>query len=113
MAIVFARLFYNQEDMNDLAISINSVQLYVGESCTVEITLGSGSYTVESNDETIATATYQPFTITVTAVGAGATTISVTDTKTNQTANIDVTVLAVPSLCPDDYHPHMIDLGQG
>ena len=35
-----------------------------------------------------------------------------TDTKSGETASIEVTVtLPLVSLCPDDHHPHQIDLG--
>ena len=75
-----------------------------------KITSGSGYYTIESSDESIATATIKGNSITITAASAGNATITVTDTNSGQTATIEVTVTAPINLYPDN-HPHMIDLG--
>ena len=81
----------------------------------MDITSGNGSYTAQSNNASVATATISNNTIVVSGVSAGTATITVTDTQSNQSASIAVTVTGSSqpsySLCPDDHHPHMIDLG--
>lgn len=110
-------LGYNVRPVNTvsapLAISTTGVSLEKGENATVEITAGSGSYTVESNNTSIATATLNGSTVSIAAVGGGSTTITITDTQTGKKLGISVTVAApsISSPCPDDHHPHMIDLG--
>ncbi len=78
-----------------------------GDMASVDITSGSGSYSVESSNETVATATIQDNAVSVAAVSVGIATIVVTDTKSGQTATVIVTV----TICPDSNHPHAIDLG--
>lgn len=55
-------------------------------------------------------------TLTVTGVGEGSTVFGVFDRQNHQMAVVDVTVTPGGSLpsylsCPDDHHPHLIDLG--
>lgn len=96
-----------------LTVSTNSLSLNANETGAVEIKSGSGYYSVQSSDANVATATLSGSTVTVSAVGAGSATITLTDTKTDETAVIKVTVSVSPTYltCPDDHHPHMIDLG--
>ena len=94
-----------------VTLSSSTLNLLVGNDKTVEIISGSGHYSVQSNDESIVTATLQGNTIIVTAVNAGNATITVTDTSSGQTATIEVTVNVPVYICPDNNHPHMIDLG--
>ena len=91
----------------DLSLSTTSLHIAAGATGTVEITSGSGSYEVESSDPGIATVSIDGITVTVTAKDLGDAIITVTDTKSGQKATFEVTV----SLCPDDHHPHFIDLG--
>ena len=110
-------LGYNVRPVNTvsapLAISATSVSLDKGDNATVEITAGSGSYTVESSNSNIATATLNGNMVSITAVGGGSATITVADTQSGKKITISVTVQVTiqNSLCPDDHHPHMIDLG--
>ena len=76
----------------------------------VEITSGSGNYTVASSDESVASASESVSFIKIAGFSVGTATITVTDTKSGQTATIEVTVSS-NNICPDDHHPHMIDLG--
>lgn len=94
-----------------LLLSSSTLNVIVGNERAVEITSGSCFYTVKSSNENVATAVSQSFYVNVTAIGVGNATITVTDTRTNQTATIDVTVIPSLTNCPDDHHPHMIDLG--
>ena len=102
-------------DYLPLELSASSLTMIVGEESTVNITSGNGYFTVRSSDTSIATASLSGTSIKVTAVGAGTATITVTDRRSGQTATIEVTVEDNQPqsylTCPDDHHPHMIDLG--
>jgi len=78
----------------DLALSTSAVSLTVGGASTVDITSGSGSYTVASDNSSVATAALSGTTLTITPISAGTATITVTDTQSGQTATIAVTVTA-------------------
>ena len=94
------------DSTNDISLDLTNL------TATVEILSGSGFYNVTSDDEEVATAAIDGTTITVTAIGDGNCNITVIDTKSNQSAAILVTVSDLGHrLCPDDHHPHMIDLG--
>ena len=101
----------NGSSVVPITLAFSNVKIIVGGNKTVEITNGSGDYTVASSNEVIATATIDGSSVVVTAVGEGIAILTVTDTQSGQTATIEVTVTAPLSLCPNDHHPHMIDLG--
>lgn len=97
-----------------LTLSASSFELHVGVKSNVEITSGSGNYSLTSSDMEVATAKFKGFSVIVTAVGTGTATITVTDTKSEETKTIEVTVKEFPMSylsCPDSHHPHLIDLG--
>ncbi len=96
-----------------LQLSSDVLTLIAGEQGTMDIISGSGSYNVQSNDEEVVTAMVLGNTVAVTAVGIGSATITVIDTKSGQTVSFEVIVTAPTSFltCPDEHHPHMIDLG--
>ena len=95
-----------------LKLSSNKLPLIIGKEGTVEINSGSGYYSVESSDAKIANVTLSGSTITVTAVGWGKATITVDDIHSRETATIEVTAKVQSYFtCPDDQHPHLIDLG--
>ena len=95
-----------------LQISSSTLSLTLGEQGVVGIISGNGGYRAESSDAEVATAVLDGTSVKVTALGEGVATIKVTDTKSGETASIEVTVtLPLVSLCPDDHHPHQIDLG--
>lgn len=77
---------------DNLTLSQSSVNINVGNDVTVEITSGSGNYTVTSNNEAVASASVSGSIITIRGVKEGTTTIVVADTQTQQTATIDITV---------------------
>ena len=98
-----------------LTLSASSLELNIGDEETVIITSGNASFTVSSSDTGVATAKLVGFSVKVTAVGAGTATITVTDRRSGETAAIEVTVEDNQPqsylTCPDDHHPHLIDLG--
>ena len=98
-----------------LRLSISSLNLIVGEGSTVSINSGSGNYSIENSNIGVVTATLSGTSIKVTAVAAGTATITITDTNSGQTTTIEATVEDKQPqsilTCPDDHHPHMIDLG--
>lgn len=102
---------------NPLTLPSNIASLKVGESSTVDITSGSGSYSIEKIEPTgVVTASISENHISIDALTAGTTIITVKDDKSGQTATIEVTVTEGSGpvsylTCPDDHHPHMIDLG--
>ncbi len=75
-----------------LAVSEENVTVKKGETKEVEITAGSGNYTVISENEDIATIVQEGTKITITAVKKGNATIVVTDTEGEVTKNITVEV---------------------
>ena len=76
----------------ELTVSEQAVTLQESESKTILVTSGSGSYTAESSDESVATAIVEENNIAITAVGKGSASILVTDTETEKTVDIVVTV---------------------
>ncbi len=98
-----------------LELSQYSVTLNDGEYATVEIVSGSGSYTVQSSDVSVLWVKVEGSTITMRGKDSGTASITVTDTETQETATINVEIIATydETLCPDNQHPHMIDMGNG
>ena len=97
-----------------LQLSTHALSLLIGSQGQgiVEITSGLGSYDVQSSDANVATAVMDGCSIVVAAVGAGTAIVTVTDRRSGETATIEVTVDYKSYLtCPDDHHPHLIDLG--
>ncbi len=90
-----------------LLLSESKFNMFSGEKCQADITSGNGNYSVVSSDENVVIATIDGNTVKFTAIGAGSATITVKDTR-NKTASISV---MVSTLCPDNQHPHVIDLG--
>ena len=99
----------------ELSLSVNEISLDKGNSATIVITSGYGSYTVSSNDTNIADATLSGSTVIITGKNGGTTVVKVIDTISGNMQEISVTVkddAPIPySECPDGNHPHLIDLG--
>ncbi|MBR5084777.1 MAG: hypothetical protein IKX33_09265 [Prevotella sp.] len=89
------------------------LNLFVNMQGVVDIISGYGSYSVESSDEDVATAVVDSTSIIVTAVGGGEAEITVTDNRSEQRIILEVSVKSLPTFasCPDNNHPHAIDLG--
>ena len=99
----------------ELSLSVNEISLDKGNSATIVITSGYGSYTVSSNDTNIADATLSGSTVIITGKNGGTTVVKVIDTISGNIEEISVTVnddtpISYPA-CPDGNHPHLIDLG--
>ena len=93
-----------------LSVSTNSLSMTEGETSTVDITSGSGEYSVTNLNSDIAKATLGGTTITINAIAAGEAKIVVTDIQTGQKMTIEVTVTAKSS----SYTPagvEAVDLG--
>jgi formylglycine-generating enzyme required for sulfatase activity len=88
-----------------LQLSESSIDITEGDNATVQITSGSGSYSVTSSNENVATAAIDGSLVTITAVGEGTATITVTDTQSGETAIIRVTVSPVAPPMPTSPSP--------
>jgi len=106
-----------ENTLRPLSLSMNSVYVNVGKTVAVEILMGNGSYKINCSATNIATTTLSGNTIVITGVAPGTAVVTVTDTRSGQTATIQVMVQEVGDIpqayhsCPDNHHPHMIDLG--
>ena len=105
-------------NVTPLQISTTSLSLIVGDQENAEITSGSGSYSIEKiNPEGVVTASIvDNSSVAIEAKTTGTAVITIKDNKSGQTASIEVTVSggSAPAYyltCPDDHHPHLIDLG--
>lgn len=97
-----------------LTLSSSSLFLSIITVKSVEITSGSDYYSVESSDESVATAAIDGNSVVVIPISVGEAIITIKDIKSNETTTIEVTVSPDPISylsCPDDHHPHLIDLG--
>ena len=101
-----------------LTLSTNSITVSALTSSSVQITSGSGSYEVESvvPSGVVTASIVDNSIVAIEALTAGPAMITVKDTKSGQTATIEVTVTQGTNpvsylTCPDDHHPHLIDLG--
>lgn len=92
-----------------LQLSATTLNLSENETKVITIISGSGHYSIESSDENVLIASIKDNSIILKSISEGTATITVTDTQYNQKATIIVYVL--DSFCPDNNHPHMIDLG--
>ena len=104
------------EVYDDLIVSAETFSMKVGETTTIQITSGSGEYGVTNLNSEIAKATLQGTTISINGVSVGKAHFVVTDILSGQMATIEVTVTQSGGgtsylTCPDDHHPHAIDLG--
>ena len=99
----------------ELSLSVNEISLDKGNSATIVITSGYGSYTVSSNDTNIADATLVGSTVIITGKNGGTTVVKVIDTISGNMQEIAVAVIEDTPIsypaCPDENHPHLIDLG--
>ncbi len=99
----------------ELSLSVNEISLSKGNSATIVITSGYGSYTVSSTDTNIADATLSGSTVIITGKKGGTTVVKVIDTISGNMKVVSVTVNDDAPIsytaCPDENHPHLIDLG--
>ena len=78
----------------ELSLSVNEVSLSKGNSATIVITSGYGSYTVSSTDTNIADATLSGSTVIITGKKGGTTVVKVIDTISGNMEEVNVNVLA-------------------
>ena len=95
-----------------ILVSFSNETMTVGSKVTIPT--GGGCYNVQSSDVNVASAIVDGSTIVFAAIGVGTASVTVVDCNSGETATIKVTVVNKPQSylsCPDDHHPHMIDLG--
>ena len=84
-----------EEEKPNLSLSITyPINLYIGESRSVIIISGSGSYEVKSSDDDVASVSLEDATVKITAINEGQAIITVTDIQSCQTATLVVTVIS-------------------
>ncbi len=94
----------NDDDENNIRFYLSSKEvIYVRTTSVGEVLLSiqntDGGYTVQSNDEEIATANIKSnSTISIKGKKAGSTTITVTDSQ-RRTASLDITIYTKKALC--------------
>ncbi len=114
-----------------LSLSAQSVELGVGETdSSIEIKVGSGWYDITSDNTEIVTATrvyndvswvdgngvaHRGIFVKIEGLKVGNAKVTVKDNSSGETAVIQVRVKGDDTVsyltCPDDHHPHLIDLG--
>ena len=94
------------------SVSPTAVSMPAGGTATIDIKGGYNEYEVTSSNTDIVTASLSGSTITLTAVAIGEAKVTVKDLLTMRFLEIPVKVETPSYLtCPDDHHPHLIDLG--
>ena len=78
----------------ELSLSVNEISLSKGNSATIVITSGYGSYTVSSTNTNIAEATLSGSTVIITGKNGGTTVVKVIDTISGNIEEVNVKVLA-------------------
>ena len=77
----------------ELSLSVNEISLSKGNSATIVITSGYGSYTVSSANTNIADATLSGSTVIITGKKGGTTVVKVIDTISGNMEEVNVMVL--------------------
>jgi hypothetical protein len=103
-------------DVDQLVLSTNSITVSALTSSSVQIISGSGSYEIESvvPSGIVTASIINNSIVAIEALTAGTAIITIKDNLTKEVAEIEVTVSGSPQsylTCPDDHHPHLIDLG--
>ena len=97
---------------SSFSVSPTAVSIPAGGTATIDIKGGYNEYEVTSSNTDIVTASLNGSTITLTAVAIGEAKVTVKDLLTMRFLEIPVKVETPSYLtCPDDHHPHLIDLG--
>lgn len=107
-------VFKLEKNKKELILNKSEISLEVGNSSTIKIMSGYGSYIVESSDVDIVELSLNDTTITILGKQAGTAIVKVTDTTSECTLECSVTINNTSAsylTCPDDNHPHVIDLG--
>ena len=94
------------------SVNPTAVTMFADGSATIDIEGGYNEYEVTSSNTNVVKATLNGSTITLTAVASGEAKVTVKDLLTMRFLEIPVKVETPSYLtCPDDHHPHLIDLG--
>ena len=97
------------------SVEPTTVSMAVGGTATLEISGGYNSYEVTSANTAVVAASLNGTTITLSAISGGKTKVFVKDVQTMRIVEIPVIVDYSPHVshltCPDNHHPHLIDLG--
>ena len=94
-----------------LTLSSENVVVNYGSSAKVDISFGYGPYTVTCSNEYYVGVSLNGTLLNIMGKRVGTAVVTVTDMETGYTKDITVTVEKSYRTCPDDNHPHLIDLG--
>ena len=98
---------------NTITLSCYSMQLNLTDFADIEIISGEGSYSISNSNPAVVAATLSGTTISIKAKAAGEAEVTVKDVLSGATEIVKVKVtneMAIFTTCPDDNHPHKIDL---
>ena len=101
----------NQSIFSPLILDTSALDIILDNERNVEVLSGSLILEIKSSNENVATASVKGNMVTVSAISIGDAIITVIDTRSGQTAAINVKVVPSITNCPDNHHPHIIDLG--
>ncbi|MBR6978385.1 MAG: dockerin type I repeat-containing protein [Prevotella sp.] len=107
----------NGGDDDEEQLELSATTLYMtirpsgGCQKTVNILYGSGNYTATSSNNSVVTAKIIDSSVELTTQNKGEATIKVIDTNSGKTATFQVIVVQAYYTCPDNHHPHIIDIG--
>lgn len=82
---------------NSLVLSTDKITIKKGESQTVKITNGSGTYTATSSNSAVATATINGNNVVITGVAKGTANITVTDNGVSKKIAVTVSTTTTPT----------------
>jgi len=95
----------------ELSTGSETMEVLVGFSFVVDVTDGSGNIEVECSDPDKLEVTLVGLSLSLRPKGIGNFVVTVKDKETGKTKEIQIIVEEPQLSCPDDHHPHMIDLG--
>lgn len=79
-----------------LQLSVSSLNVMLGSEINVDVTSGSGNYTVSSSNDKIATVFVSESSINISTIDVGETTLTITDKETGMTGSVTITVTELP-----------------
>ena len=96
------------------SLSESTISIEAGQSIAVDALDGSGQYTVQSSNASVATGeAIDEYNIIVYSVSEGTATITVTDTQTGEKATIEVTVMETVSTAPLQLSESSVEIKSG
>ena len=94
-----------------ITLAQHELVLQAGNSGVVSIEKGSGDYSCTVNEANIVSAEISGGEVIVKSHVPGEAIVTVTDNGLGQATKLKVSVIYAGERCPDEHHPHMIDLG--